>query len=225
MGWFFGNKKNKEESSSIPELPNLPPEKFSTSPYENQNISPSITTPDIPYPPINEKEKNKIDFSLMPATREIEDSEKDYIKEPKPGMQKSKFQYFQPSYSQPEMPETDYSIPNSLTKQIKQPSTQFETKPSIYQEQQKITNPLFKKSIKNLEKREEPVYIRLDKFQLTINTFRELKEKIKEIENLLSKIREIKAREDKELDEWEREIETIKIKIESIDKEIFENQD
>tara|TARA_Y100000034_G_scaffold136511_1_gene213468 strand:- start:2229 stop:2795 length:567 start_codon:yes stop_codon:yes gene_type:complete len=71
----------------------------------------------------------------------------------------------------------------------------------------------------------EPVFIRLDKFQTTLDTFEEIKEKIQEIEDLLTKTRDIKQKEEQELIEWEREIQTIKTRIDIIDKTIFNKLD
>ena len=68
----------------------------------------------------------------------------------------------------------------------------------------------------------EPIYIRLDRFQTTIESFEEIKSKINEIESLLNKTREIRAKEEKELEEWENEIGIIKSKLDIIDKNIFE---
>jgi hypothetical protein len=69
--------------------------------------------------------------------------------------------------------------------------------------------------------RKEPVYVRLDKFEITLNVFKEIKDKVNEIEKLLSRSREIKAEEEKELEEWEKEIHIIKSRLDSIDKNMF----
>lgn len=65
------------------------------------------------------------------------------------------------------------------------------------------------------------IYIRLDQFETTQEVFQDIKNKINEIEQLLIKTKEIKTREEKELEEWEREIQSIKARIDSIDKNIF----
>jgi hypothetical protein len=69
--------------------------------------------------------------------------------------------------------------------------------------------------------KKEPVYVRLDKFETTLDAFREIKIQVNEIEKLLSKSKEIKAEEEKELEEWEKEIHIMKSKLESIDKNLF----
>ena len=79
--------------------------------------------------------------------------------------------------------------------------------------------------IKPVTKKIEPIYIRLDKFQIAIGTFEEIKNKIIEIEELLKKTKETKIKEEQELTEWETEIQVIKAKIDSIDKNIFSKLD
>ena len=44
------------------------------------------------------------------------------------------------------------------------------------------------------------------------------------MESMLRKIRDIKLKEEKELSEWENEIESIKSRLEKIDREIFERK-
>lgn len=73
--------------------------------------------------------------------------------------------------------------------------------------------------------KEKPIYIRLDKFEATEESFEEIKNKLIEIESFLKKIREIKTKEEQELEDWEREIQVIKARIESIDKNIFNRLD
>jgi len=78
---------------------------------------------------------------------------------------------------------------------------------------------------KSITKKAEPIYIRLDKFETTAEAFEEIKIKIEELEELLRKTKEIKQKEEQELTEWEREIQMIKARIDSIDKNIFNKLD
>lgn len=78
---------------------------------------------------------------------------------------------------------------------------------------------------KQLTKKAEPVYIRIDKFKAAIQNFQEIQGKIAEIESLLQRIKEMKQKEDEELRLWERELETIKARIGAIDKNIFSKLD
>lgn len=211
MGWF-SKKKEINSDENVPELPELPDTNSVAFDY---NREPNIKTPDISLPPQydNEYADNK------PITREIETSDNpDFINEPKPGMQKSKFQPLSPQEEyikkQENIKKPSYPIP---------PPQQYNPGYNMQANAPKIgkTSGIFRSPVKNIDKRNEPVYIRLDKFQMTMDAFREVKEKIKEIEDLLLRTKEIKEREDKEIEDWAREIESIKIKIQSIDKDIF----
>lgn len=77
--------------------------------------------------------------------------------------------------------------------------------------------------IKSSVKELQPVYIRLDNFKMGLNSFEDIRSKVVEIEDLLSKIKEVRDREEKELTEWEREIQIVKARIEQINKDIFKN--
>jgi len=71
----------------------------------------------------------------------------------------------------------------------------------------------------------EPVFIRLDKFQMAIETFEEIINKVNEIESLIKKTKEIRRQEEEELNVWEKEIETIKSRMNSIDQSVFSKLD
>ncbi len=67
----------------------------------------------------------------------------------------------------------------------------------------------------------EPVFIRLDKFEESMNIFERAKRQISEIEKILRDIKKIKEEEERELMFWEKELQEIKSQIEKIDSEIF----
>lgn len=85
--------------------------------------------------------------------------------------------------------------------------------------------PKIKRFSTTSTKEKKPIYVRLDKFETTIEILDEIKNKITEIETNLKKIREIKSKEEQELEEWEREIQIIKSKIETVDENIFNKFD
>jgi hypothetical protein len=70
-------------------------------------------------------------------------------------------------------------------------------------------------------KKEEPVFIRLDKFEESLEIFKEAKEQILEIEHLLTDIKDLKEKEEEELTGWEDQIQEIKNQIEKVDQDIF----
>lgn len=78
----------------------------------------------------------------------------------------------------------------------------------------------FKEAIRKVRKA-EPIYVRLDKFEDSLETFESMKQKIDEIKSLLKEIREKKTKEEQELQKWESELSAMKNQIEKIDREIF----
>ena len=69
----------------------------------------------------------------------------------------------------------------------------------------------------------EPLFIKLDKFENAISTFNEVKLRVAEISSLLRDVRAIKTREEKEIDEAEKEIDIIKSRLDQIEREVFHN--
>jgi|TARA_Y100000310_G_scaffold343907_1_gene453838 hypothetical protein len=74
---------------------------------------------------------------------------------------------------------------------------------------------------RRVKKGDGPIYIRLDKFQMTQQALGEIREKIVEVEKVLGKIKEIKEKEERELEEWERELGIMKSRIDGVDNSIF----
>jgi hypothetical protein len=206
MGWFSkGNSgKNIEKKPELPELPNHPNTDFTVPSPPTESSPPTLLIPNegrIASPP--QALPQKVTQDLSDVT---------YIPTPeiKPGMQKSKFA--SPDYKNAQVPE--HHQPYLPPKYNEQPSSpapiQIPTTPQINQ-----MSP-----IKSYPKKDESIFIKLDKFQVTLEAFRDINQKIREIENLLISTKEIKSREEKELEDWEREIEEIKIKLDTIGKEI-----
>ena len=69
----------------------------------------------------------------------------------------------------------------------------------------------------------KPIFVRLDKFQAAKESLEMIKEKLKEMDELLKMAKEIKIKEEQEITQWEREVETIKARLGSITSDIFEN--
>jgi chromosome segregation ATPase len=68
----------------------------------------------------------------------------------------------------------------------------------------------------------EDVYVKIDRFHSARKALNTARDKLKEIDELMRKIRETKMREEQELSSWEKEIETIKSKVEDVTNNIFE---
>ena len=124
------------------------------------------------------------------------------------------------NYSSDEEPDEDWMMQESpeedsfkeMQKGI-MPGNKMENTRKIY--------PSYSKMQYSSERREEPVFIRLDKFEESLKVFEETKEQISEIEHLLSNIKEIKQKEEDELNSWENRLQEIKRQVEKVDQDIF----
>ncbi|MCX6748266.1 MAG: hypothetical protein NT076_01555 [Candidatus Pacearchaeota archaeon] len=68
----------------------------------------------------------------------------------------------------------------------------------------------------------EPIFVRIDRYQESKENLQEVKRKILEIESLLRDIKDIKSREDSQLQEWDSDIQEAKAKLDKIDKIMFQ---
>lgn len=67
----------------------------------------------------------------------------------------------------------------------------------------------------------EPIFIKIDKFKEAMANFEFVKKRLSETTELLEKIKATRAKEEEELNDWAEELSSIKQKISSIDKKIF----
>ncbi|MEJ2267703.1 MAG: hypothetical protein P8X70_01355 [Nanoarchaeota archaeon] len=70
-------------------------------------------------------------------------------------------------------------------------------------------------------KETEPIFIRIDKFEESLEIFKKIKSQISEIQKMLEHIKEVKEKEDKELEIWEQEIKKTKDQVQKVDENIF----
>ena len=196
MSWF-SKKKERDNSlvlQTLPELPELP-ESVDKILFEENEIS----GPEIPELP--EFETSPLP-DLPSSQNQIRQAISPRINNQE--MQKSKFAPLPPprKYESIAMPK-----PNIITKPL--PLQSKQTKP--YQKQ--TFSP----------RKTESIYVKLDKFETSLQALEEIRDKMGDIEKLLEKTREIKAQEEKELEEWERELNIIKSRLDSIDKTVFKD--
>tara|TARA_Y100000310_G_C20629414_1_gene787778 strand:- start:319 stop:921 length:603 start_codon:yes stop_codon:yes gene_type:complete len=69
----------------------------------------------------------------------------------------------------------------------------------------------------------KPIFIKLSNFKEAKESIDIIKEKLKEMDNLLKIIKDVKVKESQELLEWEKETEKIKARINAIQTGFFEN--
>ena len=67
----------------------------------------------------------------------------------------------------------------------------------------------------------EPIFIRIDKFDESMEIFENVKKKILEMEKMLKEIKKVKDGEEEELKLWEKNVQLIKEQIKKIDEDIF----
>lgn len=65
------------------------------------------------------------------------------------------------------------------------------------------------------------IFVKIDNFKQAVELFDDIKLKVAEIEGLMSEIKEVKKREEYELDEWKNEVQILKKKLEEIDRNLF----
>jgi hypothetical protein len=71
------------------------------------------------------------------------------------------------------------------------------------------------------EVKQEPVFIRIDKFEESLKLFEDIRSQVAEMEKILQQTKTLKEEEEKEIASWEQDMQTIKGQIEKIDRDIF----
>lgn len=71
----------------------------------------------------------------------------------------------------------------------------------------------------------EDIFVKIDKFYSARKALADAKAKLEEIDDLLKRIRETKMREEQELSNWEKEISTVRMKVNEVTENIFEKLD
>lgn len=212
MSWFKKKDVKPEENlNELPELPELPPlTEFSA----NKNELPTL--PIFPSSPIGEKISNEVvkqtireplleeelpiktEMPVKKLTREVE--------EEKPAKTRN-IGKMQKQLKEIEQ-EEPVLYPYPITRQAKE-----------IEQEEPVSYPYSsQKQTKNIE----PIFIRIDKYQDAIADLRGAKKAILEIESHLRDVKEIRAREEAELQRWENEIKEAKEKLEEIDAKVFQ---
>ena len=177
------------------------------------------------------KKEDELDASMLPELPDISEFNlQSQLPEVPPGLsnellslppiQPPSLPPIQLPFSQTINPLSSKPVPGGKIIRSKQlPYQKFSpTNYPIKEEFMEMEEPQFESSI---HKKIEPLYIRLDKFETIVNSIKEMQNKIREIEELLSRTKEIKIKEEKELEEWEKEIQGIKSRMDFIDKNVF----
>lgn len=89
-------------------------------------------------------------------------------------------------------------------------------------EQPKLATPMPQNPTQPKPSINEPIFVRLDKFQTSQKNLETIKEKVAKVEIVLKKIEDTKTKEEAELKAWMEDINQVKAKIAEIDKDIFD---
>ena len=69
-----------------------------------------------------------------------------------------------------------------------------------------------------------PVFVKINDYKEVLNVVDVMKQKLKETNRTLDKIKELKAEEDREIAEWEKNVTEISRRLSFIDSAFFENE-
>jgi len=110
-------------------------------------------------------------------------------------------------------------IKSTIFPQVRKMGSASEYQPSFKPEEKFDSTSDIDSSIN--QGKNEPIFVKIDKFHDALDNFNKIKEKVLEIENELKNITEIKNKEEEELKEWESEIQSIKARMNAIDNSLF----
>ncbi len=193
MGWF--NKKEEKRTKTLPDLPKLPEFPHVGAELPKDTSQKKISQlPSFPNNSLGEKFSQNTIKDAVTGKKEGEKEEETDEFEERPHM----------------MPEPPKITPTRIS--FAKESPERIPEPSLFQATGKPMQRL---------RKEEPIFIRLDKFEESLANFEEIKKIVEEMEKVLEDTKDMKTKEEEEIGNWENEIKSVKDKIKSIDREIF----
>jgi len=168
------------------------------------DLPPSPTLPKLPISTSNNTKAPLDDFSSIPELKKAPVVESEEEKEEN---------YIPKNFKAVEMEEWG---PEKEEKPVR--ITKIDKAPSM--EEREI--PLQRETPPSPAERNTDIFVRLDKFRNARRALEEIKIRTEEIDALLKKIRETKLREEQELTGWEKEITSIKSRVQEVSSNIFE---
>lgn len=195
MGLFGNNKKEEKSDDEKPKLPKLP-----DAPEEDSSESDLPKLPKYPSTGLGDKMSQSSIKEAVSGEKEDEDEDADeFVREqmtPEPQSLE---------HDEETLPESD-----SRRRTGREESISRTKKVTPSQE-----------GTREKTEQKKPVYIRIDKFEGSLETFKAAKDKISEMESLLSEIKETKEKEENELSKWEGEVQALKDQIGRIEDDVF----
>jgi len=92
----------------------------------------------------------------------------------------------------------------------------------VYEERPQQPSPYEERSTEDLQKRGQTLFVKMERYKEAVAKMDHIKDRINEAEKILTKLDDLKRQEDEELARWHEDLGTIKEKILSIDKSLFE---
>lgn len=194
MGLF----RRKEEVPKIPTAPILP-----ELPKPEQSEKKDL--PELPSFPATSKNENFNQEMVKSAVVDMPSSEENEV-----NMEMPK------SLHITEEPKEEPAIPPKPSAESSIPKL-----PSITEAPKKTLELSASIEGKPVLKQLEPIFVRIDKFQVAQKNIEQIKDKVKEIESVLKKIKDMKSHEEVELKGWTEDIEKIKSRLAEVDTDIF----
>ena len=75
---------------------------------------------------------------------------------------------------------------------------------------------------RNLPESGKPLFVQIDKYKDVMHTMDAIKAKLDDVDKLLDNLDQIKTEEDRKLEDWKRDLQNIKEKLVSVDRDLFE---
>lgn len=196
MGWFNKKKKEGKEDKipSLPEIPKLPVLPRLNVPSENPYLE-NKSIPQLPSYPRNSFDEKFSQNAIKGAVSGEKEDEFNEVYKANESFKKDEG-----------MMPTPYE---KIVERNTMPSDEYISSPK------KFTGTLRK------TRNAEPVFIRMDKFEESLEVFENAKSKVKELEEMLRGIKKIKEEEERGLQEWETEIQNIKGHLDKLDRDLF----
>jgi len=188
---WFNKKENTPDVPRAPRLPDLPP------------MIGDHRLPELPsFPEI--QENDNLDNEIVKSA--VDDSSVDLKEALRVPGSENLPDFREKDVKMEELPR-DFRLQNPPTIQKMQKSAELPVAPSPV----KVESP----------KINEPIFVKIDKFQSAQSDFTEIKKKVKEFDLTLKKVKELKTKEDQELSMWTEDLEKIKARLSEIDSSIF----
>lgn len=130
------------------------------------------------------------------------------------------------SQSHVETPETEMPLEASSIKTMEMDMPEMPSSPSIKpQHPFTLEEPPERSYVaprKPTLKPQQEIFVKLDKFNTSYRAITQIAKKVDEMDNALRKIREIKLREEQELAAWEKELSSLKSRLQEVSDTLFE---